>query len=56
VRWLIPITVVEYGRSAVIEADSKTEAIKKLRCREWDELTDEIEAKVTKVGAARREQ
>lgn len=50
-RWYIPVTVIEYGREALIEADTKAEAIRKLRAYQWEELTDASDFKVTKVGA-----
>jgi hypothetical protein len=49
--WCIPITLVEYGREALIEADTKTEALQKLRACDWEELSDCKRWKVTKVGA-----
>jgi hypothetical protein len=51
--WLIPVTVIEFGRVVRIEAESKTEAIKKLRSGEWESADDPSHYKVTKVGAAR---
>lgn len=55
-RWLIPIVLVEYGHEAIIEAETRTEAIAKLRRCEWEELTDANRFKVTKVGAAKKEE
>ena len=53
--WFIPITIVEHGREARIEAETKTEAIEKLHKCQWEELTDPISFVVTKVGACTRE-
>lgn len=55
-RWLIPVTIVEYGRHVIVEAESKTEALGKFRDRNWAEQTDAASWKVTKVGAIAREE
>lgn len=55
-RWTVEIRVVEIGRTAVIDAPTKAEAIHKLRRREWEYLTDEARAIVTKVGPMLKEE
>lgn len=49
-RWQIPITIVEYGRLAIVEADTKAAALRIFRTQGWDEMTDASRFKVTKVG------
>lgn len=48
--WHVPITLVEYGRAAIVQAETRTEAIAKVRRYEWDELSDQSGFKVTIVG------
>ena len=36
----IPITLIEYGREAIIKADTQKEAIQKLRHYKWEYLSD----------------
>lgn len=55
-RFFIPVTIVEYGRLAVVEAKSKKEALEIYRSRGWDECTDATNFKVTKVGAVQSEE
>lgn len=52
-RWVIPVTIVEYGREAVVEAETKTEALKIFRERGWGEMTEATRFKVSKVGAVK---
>jgi hypothetical protein len=52
--YAINITVVEHQRQALVKAGSKTEAIRKLRAREWEELSDPEYCTVTKNGPAKR--
>lgn len=54
-RWVIPITIIEYGRLAIIEAPTAKDAMAIFRRHGWDECTDASDHKVTKVGAIRRE-
>lgn len=55
-RWLIPVTVTEYGRHVIIEAPSKKLAMAEYRRWQWDEMTDASDFKVTKVGAIKEDQ
>lgn len=45
--WYVPITLVEYGRYALVEADSVAEARLKAKATDWTELTDAKHFKVT---------
>lgn len=54
-RWTCEITVVEHRRTAILEADPKSEAIAKLRAAEWDELGDPLTCTFTKVGPMRED-
>lgn len=49
----IPVTVIEYGRFVVIEAESKAIALTEFRNRQWELMTDADDYKITKVGAIR---
>jgi hypothetical protein len=49
--WTVPIKLVEF-RDAIIEADSRAEAIAKMRRSEWEELSDANRWTVTKAGKA----
>lgn len=46
-RWYVPVTVVEYGRFALVEADTIAEARRKVKKTEWEELTDATSFRVT---------
>ena len=48
-KWLVPITIVEYGRMALVEAATAAEAAAKVRdpMQGWEELTDATSFKVT---------
>jgi len=48
--FFIPITVVEYGRHAMVEAESKKEALAIFRSGGEYEWTDANNWKITKVG------
>ena len=44
----VPVTIVEYGRKALIEAENRREAVQKIRDGEtWDSATDPSHFKVT---------
>lgn len=49
-RWRIPVRIVEIGRTAIIEAETKAEALRLFRERAWQELTDTDIVIVTKAG------
>ncbi len=46
-KWYVPITIVEYGREALVDAPTRRAARAKVRQCEWDELTDADSFKVT---------
>lgn len=48
--WEVEITVIEHKRTAFIEADTKTEALEKLRRFQWVELGDAESFTVRKSG------
>lgn len=54
-RWTCPITIIEHRRLAFIEADTKAEAIEKLRASDWEELGDAQKFTVRKSGSMKRE-
>jgi hypothetical protein len=35
-RWYVPITIIEHRRMATVIAESRAEALKKIRAAEWD--------------------
>lgn len=51
-RWAIPVIIIERGRQVIVEADTKTEALRKLRERDWVYCTDadDVISTVTKIG------
>lgn len=51
--WAIPMTITEYGREAIIFADTKADALRVFQARGWNELTDPSTFKITKVGPCR---
>lgn len=53
-QWQIPMRIIEYGRFVIIEADTRTEAIAKLRRRDWIECTDPDRCEVVKTGSCVR--
>ncbi len=38
--WLVPVTIIEHGRVAVVEAATRTEAIRKARRADWLKCTE----------------
>jgi hypothetical protein len=51
-KWMVPVTIVEYGREVLVEADTKGEAIRIARSGGWDDGGDAASFKITVVGAA----
>lgn len=39
-RWYVPVTIVEYGREAVVDAPTKRDAEQMVRRGCWEELMD----------------
>jgi hypothetical protein len=39
-QWIVPVRIVEHGRTVRVEADSKAEAAKLARQADWIECTD----------------
>lgn len=51
-EWQIPVTIIERGAMVYVTANNKTEAILKMRRREWSDKSDPDDAAyiVMKVG------
>lgn len=50
-KWLVPVRVVSRA-DAVIEAPTKREALRKFWAHQWEEQTDAIVDRITKIGPA----
>lgn len=53
-KWLVPIRVVEHGRTVIVEADSPSEARLKARAADWESCDDASHYDVTVVGVVTR--
>lgn len=53
--WVVPITIVEHHRVARVKAESRTDALRKVRAAEWESLDDAERYTIKVVGACTRE-
>jgi hypothetical protein len=54
-RWLVPLRIIDEGRVAVVEADSREEALEKARASDWVECLGASHYVVRVAGSPRFE-